>query len=119
MIERRRVQRGKTFLGGSIGYGYSGITIDCIVRDISPNGAKVIFSDAIPVPNDVDLVIAQHGKTHPARFVWRRGSEAGVVFPDVEVNNRVVSFGEARQRKSAENDCERLQARIALVTREQ
>jgi hypothetical protein len=118
MLERRQVQRGRTFLGGCIAFGHPGFTIDCVVRDMSPNGAKVIFSDAIPVPNEVDLVIERYGKTHRAHFVWRRGSEAGVVFPDAEVKSRVVLLDQARQRKSAGNDRERLQARIAEVTRE-
>jgi hypothetical protein len=118
MIERRQVQRGRTFLGGSIEFGHPGFTIECVVRDMSPNGAKLIFSDAISVPNEVDLVIARHGRTHRSHFVWRRGSEAGISFPDAEVKSRVVSLDQARRRKSAENDRERLQARIAEVTRE-
>lgn len=94
MLERRQMQRGRTFLGGSITFGYQGFTIDCLVKDMSPHGARVIFSDAIPVPSEVDLFIERHGKTRRARFVWRRDQEAGIVFLEREMKSRVVSLEE-------------------------
>ena len=58
--------------------------IDCLIRDISDQGARIIFSGAVNVPDVVDLYIPQKEQTIRARVQWRRGDEVGLAFPQPE-----------------------------------
>ena len=44
MSERRISTRQKSFLRGCIQFNHRRTTIDCLVRDISDTGARLIFS---------------------------------------------------------------------------
>jgi PilZ domain-containing protein len=80
MGERRRSTRQKSFLRGCIYFNNRRSAIDCLVRDVSAAGARLIFSDAVSVPDVVDLYIPQKEQTLRAHVQWRHGEEAGVAF---------------------------------------
>ena len=54
--------------------------VDCLVRDISPYGARLIFSDAVTTPDVLELYIPQKEQTLRIHVIWRHGQEAGVAF---------------------------------------
>lgn len=55
----------------------------CIVRDLTPLGAKIRLPRPVPLPEAFDLVIAAHDlRTIPVRLCWQRGDFAGVTFLD-------------------------------------
>ena len=54
--------------------------MDCLVRDISDAGARLIFSEAVNVPDVVELYIPQKEETLRAEVQWRQGGEVGVAF---------------------------------------
>src|SRR6201991_6067 len=78
--ERRRVARQKSFLRGMIYFNNRRSAVDCLVRDISPYGARLIFSDAVTTPDVLDLYIPQKEQTLRVQVIWRHGQEAGVSF---------------------------------------
>jgi PilZ domain len=80
MSERRKATRQKSFLHGCIYFNNRRSAIDCLVRDVSAEGAKLIMSEVATIPNVVDLYIPQRGETLRARVQWRTREEAGVVF---------------------------------------
>src|SRR5260370_38752696 len=80
MNERRNASRQKSFLRGSIQFNNRRTVIDCLVRDISATGARLIFSDSVSVPDVVDLYIPQKEQTPRAHGQWRRGEGVGVAF---------------------------------------
>jgi PilZ domain len=80
MSERRIAQRQKSFLRGCIYFNNRSAT-DCLIRDISPTGARLIFSDTVSVPDMVDLYIPQKDQMLRAQVQWRHGDEVGVGFP--------------------------------------
>jgi hypothetical protein len=82
MGERRESRRNKSFLRGRIYFNNRRSATDCLVRDISEIGARLIFSDAISVPDAVELYIPQKEQTLRARVEWRQGDEVGISFPD-------------------------------------
>jgi hypothetical protein len=102
MGERRRSSRQKSFLRGCIYFNNRRSAIDCLVRDLSPAGARLIFSAAVNVPDAIDLYIPQREETRRAHVQWRYGVEAGVSFirngqmatvpstPDPELAERVA-----------------------------
>jgi PilZ domain-containing protein len=80
MSERRRATRQKSFLRGCIYFNNKRSATDCLVRDISSTGARLIFSDSVSIPDVVDLFIPQKDETLRAHVQWRHGDEVGVAF---------------------------------------
>ncbi len=82
MGERRRSRRQKSFLRGCIYFNKRRGAMDCLIRDLSDEGARIIFSDAVNVPDVVELYIPQKEQTVRAHVKWRHGDEVGLDFPD-------------------------------------
>jgi PilZ domain len=82
MSERRRSMRQKSFLRGCVYFNKRRQAVDCLIRDISDEGARIIFSDTVSVPDRVDLYIPQKEQTIRAHVQWRHGDEIGLAFPD-------------------------------------
>jgi hypothetical protein len=82
MGERRQSVRHKSFLRGCVYFNKRRNAFDCLIRDISDEGARIIFSDTVSVPDVVDLYIPQKEQTLRARVQWRHGDEIGLAFPD-------------------------------------
>lgn len=82
MGERRRSVRQKSFLRGCVYFNKRRTAIDCLIRDISGEGARIIFSESVNVPDLIELYIPQKEQTMRARVQWRHGDEIGLVFPD-------------------------------------
>ena len=78
--ERRKTARQKSFLRGTIYFNNRRNAIDCLIRDISPDGARLVFSDAVTTPDALDVYIPQKEQTLRAHVVWRYGQEVGVSF---------------------------------------
>ena len=54
--------------------------MSCLVRDLSVEGARIIFSEAVTIPDMINLHIPQKNHTVRARVTWRRGDEIGLGF---------------------------------------
>ena len=80
MNERRSARRMKSFLRGFIYFDQRRGATNCLVRDMNEAGARIIFSEAITLPDIVNLHIPQKGQTLRARVSWRRGDEIGLAF---------------------------------------
>ena len=78
--ERRRIARQKSFLRGVVYFDDHRSALDCLIRDVSPYGARLVFSDAVSAPDTVDLHIPQKSQTLRAHVIWRHGQEIGVAF---------------------------------------
>jgi hypothetical protein len=81
MSERRVATRQKSFLRGRVIFNNRRSAVDCLVRDISDTGARLIFSSTIAIPDVADLYIPQKEQTLVIRVEWRHGDEVGVSFP--------------------------------------
>jgi hypothetical protein len=81
MSERRNNTRKKAFLQGRIYFNNRRSALDCLIRDISDTGAKLIFSDSVQTPDSIELYVPQKVR---AIVQWRRGDEIGVAFTDAE-----------------------------------
>lgn len=57
-----------------------GVKIDCIVVDISDNGARIELDGAGSLPDFVLLKIVMTGETRRARVVWKRDNSAGLSY---------------------------------------
>src|SRR5215472_3063980 len=82
MAERRVTQRQKSFLRGCVYFNKRTRSLDCLIRDFSEHGARIIFSENVSVPDMVELHIPQKQRTLRAQVQWRHGDEIGLAFPD-------------------------------------
>jgi hypothetical protein len=80
MQEGRRAERVKSFLRAQIIYNNRMTTIDCVVKNISPVGARLALNESMSVPSEFDLYIPQKGRTYRARMAWRDTDAIGVEF---------------------------------------
>jgi hypothetical protein len=111
-IERRRVARQKSFLRGMAYFNDRRSVLDCLVRDISPYGARLIFSDVVGTPDVMDLNIPQKEQTLRTHVIWRHGREVGVAFAEIlEVDPRAEGGGDLVDRVA------RLEAEVTALKR--
>jgi hypothetical protein len=100
MHDRRESVRNKVMLGGVAEIGERGTTRDCIVRNISDNGATIEFSNVVELPREqLSLRIARKGRSFMAKVIWWRDNFVGVAFR-AESPAEPVSDLEERLRKS-------------------
>jgi hypothetical protein len=80
MSEHRREARQRVFLKGRIVFNNGSSSFDCLVRDMSSAGARLVMSDATTLPEAFDLYIPQKDRTYRAILRWRREDGIGVTF---------------------------------------
>lgn len=80
MNERRSTPRQKTFLKGIILFNNRKSSADCVIRDLTDQGARLQFSAAIITPDVIELQIPNKDQILQAQIRWRKGDEAGVFF---------------------------------------
>jgi len=80
--ERRVETRQKSFLRGCVYFNNRRCAIDCLIRDISPTGARLIFPGKVSLPAMIDLYIPHKEQTLKAEVHWHHGDEVGIAFPD-------------------------------------
>ena len=100
MRDRREIVRDKVMYGGVAEIGDHGATRECIVRNISENGANIEFSNDFQLPKEqLSLRIARKGRSFLARVIWWRDNFVGVAFR-AESPAEPVSDLEERLRRS-------------------
>ncbi len=79
--ERRKTPRRRVLKGAQVSFRGLRAAIDCTIRDLSDNGARLIVESPVGVPDLFDLV--QHGGAPRfCRVVWRTATQIGVEFLD-------------------------------------
>jgi hypothetical protein len=116
MIERRKRLRARTCLGGTIAFNRRKSTMDCQVRNFSPAGARVAFTNAATVPDQFDLTIARKERSFKARMVWRGANEAGVAFLGEFEQAVPIPLEWAKRLRECEAEKAALRRRIAQLT---
>ncbi len=114
MAERRRSPRQRSFLRGCIYFNQRRGAVDCLIRDVSSDGARVIFSDAVSVPDIVELHIPQKERTLRARVQWRHGDEVGLAFTDAPAMSSAPAPAEAGEMAQRVG---KLEAEVAALRR--
>jgi hypothetical protein len=78
MGERRVTRRQKSFLRGFVYFDKRRGVMSCLVRDLSDDGARIIFSQSVSIPAVINLHIPQRDLSFRAKVTWRRGDEIGL-----------------------------------------
>ena len=119
MDEKRREVRERSYLGASLALNRRSSAMACIVRNLTAAGAMISFSDAVPLPQDIDLVIPARGLNLRARVMWRGDGALGVSFlnmPRVVEADSVISLNEVRRLKECRKENDALKRRIEELT---
>lgn len=77
--DNRQAQRRSTLKGGRIVFNAGRSTINCTVRNLSSQGAKLQVASVVGIPDTFDLVLEGHAR-QPCRVAWRSLKELGVAF---------------------------------------
>jgi hypothetical protein len=90
MNGRRASRRQKSFLRGVVYFDKRRSETACLVRDLSEDGARIVLSQTITIPDVIELQIPQRQQTLSARVQWRRADEVGLSFskPDTATTPR-------------------------------
>ena len=110
MQDRRQNARDKVIYGGVAEIGERGATRDCIVRNISENGAGIEFSNVVRLPKEqMSLAIARKGRSFLARIIWWRDNFVGVAFSS---ETELPASDLAERLRKSEKKKKQLQRRI-------
>jgi len=81
MLERRKKARDKVIYAGIAHADDSVQSTNCVVRNLSDNGARLEFERNVPMPREpIRLTIARKGRSFLARIIWWRDNFVGVAF---------------------------------------
>jgi hypothetical protein len=80
MEERRASHRGRTCRGGKILFNNRRSVLDCMIRNLSPEGACLQVESLVGVPATFDLLIDGEDAPRPCRLAWQSHHRAGVEF---------------------------------------
>jgi PilZ domain len=98
MGERRGSRRQKSFLRGVVNFDKRRGGMNCLIRDLSEDGARIILSHTVTIPEVIELHIPQRGQTLRARVQWRRADEIGLAFSEKTAAAPSPQEGELLQR---------------------
>src|SRR3977135_2512014 len=108
MLDRRQSARDKVIYGGVAEIGERA-TKDCVIRNISEQGASIEFSTtAAKLPKQQTLLtIARKGRSFLAKIIWWRDNFVGVAFSGQTRFELPVSDLEERLRQSGQKKRQR------------
>ena len=80
MEERRKSPRRRVLKEGKIVFPDALCLMDCTIRDMSDEGAKLVVSNTLAIPHSFQLYERSSGKLYPAIIAWRQCNAIGVKF---------------------------------------
>jgi hypothetical protein len=103
MPRERNSIRQRSLLRGVVYFEKNPFASECVVRDLSDNGARLEFSSPpLAAAERLELQIPVKGERHRCRIVWRSEMEIGIAFADAPTACEVESMAERMKRLEAE-----------------
>jgi len=84
MKERRSSSRTRILRSGKILFNDKRSVVDCIVRNVSADGACLQIESLVGVPSRFDLLIEGEQTSRPCRIAWQSDHRTGVAFESEE-----------------------------------
>ena len=100
MLKERQSARSPSLLRATIRFYNRNLTFDCIVRNISPTGARLEVDAAYVLPHEFELDLPQRSTVYSCELMWRDESAAGVRFRQ-NVDPGVSHYSEIERDNSA------------------
>lgn len=121
MQENRQNPRVRSYLRGEIVHSGGAIRLECTIRDLSSDGARLQISRGITLPDPFELHIPQRNSVERARIVWRHGDETGVHFERIRTGPVELAPVASAERSvlarvdALENEVTNLRRQLALI----
>jgi hypothetical protein len=77
-MEKRRTPRHRTLKAGKIAFNDMKSVIDCVVRNLTSQGAALQVASLAGIPSQFILVV--DAQRRPCRVAWRQADRIGVEF---------------------------------------
>jgi hypothetical protein len=81
-VDRRSERRRRSLKGARLFFNHGYGAFECLVRNQSGRGAKLVFGDAAAVPGQFELLIAGEPEPKHAQVRWRSAGEIGILFKE-------------------------------------
>lgn len=78
MAEKRAEYRPKLFKAGRLEFTQG--SVDCIVRNLTSNGATVEVLTSCGIPHELTLEVVSHKLRFDGYVVWRKPNHVGIAF---------------------------------------
>jgi PilZ domain len=85
MEEKRAERRRRVLKSARIVFAGHTSEIDCQVRDLTDQGACLLVSSPVGIPQEFELAISGEHALRRARIIWRKADRIGIGFDDVAV----------------------------------
>jgi hypothetical protein len=80
MQERRHSPRFRTLRAGKILFNNKRSVIDCMVRNLSRNGACLMVASIVGIPPAFELLLEGELASRPCNMVWHVANKIGIEF---------------------------------------
>lgn len=81
-VDRRRTPRQRALLSAKLATVDAAQTLDCVIRNISADGALIETASPHLVPKEMHLVQIKDGIAWDAEVIWRNGNRIGLALKD-------------------------------------
>ena len=115
MTDRRAEARQRTYLGAQVVFNRRLNIYDCLVRDMSESGARLLFAHPAMIPDNFEVTFNRGGESRRAEVKWRSKFAAGVRFASGQAAP-YVSLEATRKIRRLEKEQSALKARIAELS---
>lgn len=115
MEDRRKRHRQRTYLCGRIAFDNRSSTMNCLIRNLSQDGALLAFAGPVIPPHETDISILSRGESRRARLIWCDSVRAGFAI-DGPSAHPVISIETARLIRKLKADRAALAKRVAALT---
>jgi PilZ domain len=78
--DRRDNPRMRCLLQGRLEFNSRSMTLNCAIRNLTDQGARLIFGAAVALPREFELVVESQNRRLKAQLIWSTGLESGVMF---------------------------------------
>ncbi len=79
-VNHRKTPRKRLLQRGKIVYGDGAYTLDCLIRDISPKGARITVEKGLSMPTHIYLIDVHAGMAYGAEVAYIRAPTFGLNF---------------------------------------
>ena len=107
MLDRRQSVREEVLHGGVADLAERGATTNCVVRNISEQGACVEIDPTARLPEQWNLTIAHKGRSYLARLIWRQANKVGLAFRIMTSDAPVSDLDELRRSEIKKRELQR------------
>lgn len=112
MLDRRKQPRFPSYLGGLIAFSKHCASAECVVRNRSEGGARLVIYNPSLLPDEFDLIVPKSQAAYRVRARWRHADEMGVEIASALAADADANPLAARRMRKLAAENKRLKRRL-------